>query len=98
MPDEPRAVESAFWFGEHLKCDLPCQEWEKEIEQRDAAIDARADARARADERQRVIEECARVAERCPEGRKGCSHPNWRAKAIRALAPDPQVARAGEED
>lgn len=41
---------SGFWFGEHLKCDLPVSEWGKEIEKRDALI--------RADERAKVIEEC----------------------------------------
>jgi hypothetical protein len=35
-----RAVESAFWFGEHLKCDVTPQGWEREIEQRDAAVRA----------------------------------------------------------
>ena len=43
------------------------------IRQRDAAV------------RRAALEEAARVAEMCPEGRKGCSHPNWHAKAIRAL-------------
>lgn len=51
-PPLSAAIEDAFWFGEHLKCDVPCQDWAREIRERDAVI--RAEARAQ--ERERIRE------------------------------------------